>query len=356
MKEYIIFENYNIMVMQLLGLSLESNLNKLPSKKMSLKTVSMLGIQMIKILKDIHDQNYIHRDIKPDNFAMGINEESNKLYIIDFGLSKLYRDPITLIQNPLIKKNKLTGTARYASIHALEGYEQSRRDDLESVGYLIIYLLKGKLPWQGLLVKNKSEKYNQILLKKKLISNDDLSIDLPYQINHFLYYVKNLGYEEEPNYNYLVELFMEILNNLNEKFDRIYDWNLNQTSVFSKNGKINSIRSRKSSFTPFEHKRKNTLNNNLFCDYSFFSNYKTKQNETLSNLLHFSSFQDYLIKSKHEEDVKSILSENKEKDKLYDNKYISQVSKNKTSSYLYKTNVNNNYNNNKCITQCCSIM
>ena len=88
----------------------------------------------------------------------------------------------------------------------------------------------------------------------------------------------------------------------------------------------------------------------------FFSNYKTKQNETLSNLLHFSSFQDYLIKSKHEEDVKSILSENKEKDKLYDNKYISQVSKNKTSSYLYKTNVNNNYNNNKCITQCCSIM
>ena len=153
--------------MQLLGPSLENILHKLPTKKMSLKTVSMLGIEIIKILKLIHDKHYIHRDIKPDNFTMGLNEDNNKLFIIDFGLSKQFRDPNTLIQNPLIKRKKLTGTAKYASIHALEGYEQSRRDDLESVGYLIIYLLKGFLPWQGLLMKSKSEKYSKILQKKK---------------------------------------------------------------------------------------------------------------------------------------------------------------------------------------------
>ncbi len=117
-------------------------------------------------IKDIHNENIIHRDIKPDNFVMGLDDLSQFVYILDFGLAKKYRSSSTLIQYPMINKKKLTGTARYASINALKGYEQSRRDDLESLGYVIIYFLKGNLPWQGLKAKNKDDRYKKILQKK----------------------------------------------------------------------------------------------------------------------------------------------------------------------------------------------
>ena len=341
--------------MQLLGPSLENILHKLPTKKMSLKTVSMLGIQIIKILKLIHDKHYIHRDIKPDNFSMGINEDNNKLFIIDFGLSKQFRDPNTLIQNPLIKRKKLTGTARYASIHALEGYEQSRRDDLESVGYLIIYLLKGFLPWQGLLMKSKSEKYSKILQKKKEISEDELCQSLPFQIKDFLIYVKELKYEEEPNYDFLINLFYDVINSLNEEFDRIYDWNFNKSCIYQINrfsNQLMSVQQRKYSNSPF-NKKKNNLSYYLINNHSN-SNFGTKPNETLSNNGRMSSFQG-LIKSNNinfnEENKLSFISNEFDKD-VYDNKYISQVCKINTSIYLNKSNINNN--NNKCID--CSIM
>ena len=142
--------NYNVLVMQLLDKSLEDLFNKL--SKFSIKTTSMLGYQMVTILQYIHDRHIIHRDIKPDNFVMGAKENNARLYLLDFGLAKKYRSSRTLIQYPYIKKKKLTGTARYASIHALEAYEQSRRDDLESVGYVLMYFLRGSLPWQGLRI------------------------------------------------------------------------------------------------------------------------------------------------------------------------------------------------------------
>jgi casein kinase I family protein HRR25 len=136
---------YNILIMQLMGKSLEDLINI--HKIFSIKTVCLLGYQMINILQYIHERHIIHRDIKPDNFVMGLNENNAYLYIIDFGLSKKYRSSKTLLQYPLIKRKKLVGTARYASIHALEEYEQSRRDDLESVSYVLLYFLKGCLPW-----------------------------------------------------------------------------------------------------------------------------------------------------------------------------------------------------------------
>ena len=149
---------YNVLVMQLLGKSLEELINKL--KKFSVKTSSLLIYQMINIMKFIHDRHIIHRDIKPDNFLMGLNKKNADLYLLDFGLSKKYRSSRTLVQYPYIKRNKLTGTARYASIHALEEMEQSRRDDMESIGYVIMFFLRGELPWQGLKVKKINiEKY-----------------------------------------------------------------------------------------------------------------------------------------------------------------------------------------------------
>jgi serine/threonine protein kinase len=214
---------YNVLVMQLLGRSLEELFNKL--QKFSVKTSALLIYQMISILQFIHDKHIIHRDIKPDNFVMGLNKKNANLYLLDFGLAKKYRSSRTLVQYPYIKKKKLTGTARYASIHALEEMEQSRRDDMESVGYVIMYFLRGNLPWQGLKIKSKEDKYRKILDKKKETSSKDLCMNFPDEFREYVEYTRNLDYEEEPKYEkYRNKFYNLICKKRGESFDYIYDW------------------------------------------------------------------------------------------------------------------------------------
>jgi len=234
-KSYGFTSCYNILVMQLLGKSLENLL--MERKKFSLKTVCMLGYQMINILESIHEKHILHRDIKPDNFVMGLDELSNNVYLIDFGLAKKYRSIKTHVQNPLIKKNKLTGTARYASINALKGYEHSRRDDLESIGYILIYFLKGKLPWQRINAKTKEEKYNKILEKKMEISSYELCKGLPIEFENFIEYVKNLGYTERPDYDMLRKSFDNIMKKEKYIYDYIYDWTTLEEKEYRKNNR-----------------------------------------------------------------------------------------------------------------------
>ena len=224
-KSYGYSGNYNVLVMQLLDKSLEDLFNKYT--KFSIKTTSMLGYQMVIILQYIHDRHIIHRDIKPDNFVMGSKENNDRLYLLDFGLAKKYRSSRTLIQYPYVKKKKLTGTARYASIHALEAYEQSRRDDLESVGYVLMYFLRGELPWQGLRVKSKEDRYKRILEKKKETSSEELCAGFPIEFYKYVEYTKNLEYEENPDYDMLKQLFLDVINKRKEKLDYIYDWTTN---------------------------------------------------------------------------------------------------------------------------------
>ena len=221
-KSYGYSGNYNVLVMQLLDKSLEDLINKYNT--FSIKTTAMLGYQMVYILQYIHDRHIIHRDIKPDNFVMGAKRYNDRLYILDFGLAKKYRSSRTLIQYPYIKKKKLTGTARYASIHALEAYEQSRRDDLESVGYVLMYFLRGELPWQGLKVRSKEDRYKKILEKKKEISSEELCKGFPDEFKQYVHYTKNLEYEQNPDYDFLKQLFVNTIKNLNGRMDYIYDW------------------------------------------------------------------------------------------------------------------------------------
>ena len=214
--------DYNILVMQLLGKSLEDLFNK--RLKFSIKTTALLGYQMITVLQYIHDRHIIHRDIKPDNFVMGINKDNANLFLLDFGLAKKYRSSKTLEQYPYIKKKKLTGTARYASIHALEEMEQSRRDDLESVGYVLMYFLRGNLPWQGLKIKSKEDRYKKILDKKKQTTSEQLCKDFPDEFREYLEYSRNLEYTEEPKYEILKNKFYDVVIKMKENFDFVYDW------------------------------------------------------------------------------------------------------------------------------------
>ncbi len=143
------------MVIDLLESSLE-DLFEANQRKFSISTVFQIGIQIINRLEAIHRKGFVHRDIKANNFMVGKGDKRNIVYIIDFGLAKRYKDPKTGNHIPFKEGKSLVGTARYASIASHMGYEQGRKDDLESLGFLLLYFLRGKLPWQGVQIKNKT--------------------------------------------------------------------------------------------------------------------------------------------------------------------------------------------------------
>lgn len=212
----------NIMIMDLLGKSLEDLFTD-AKRQFSLKTVLMIADQTLKRIEYVHSRRIIHRDIKPDNFAVGYGKNAHRIYIIDFGLAKKFLSS-TGVHIKYREGKSLTGTARYASINTHIGIEQSRRDDLEGMGYVFMYFLRGSLPWQGLKARDVKEKYEKIKEKKIMTKVEDLCKGYADEFVQYCNYCRSLKFEDKPDYSHLRSLFKELFKREGFEYDYKFDW------------------------------------------------------------------------------------------------------------------------------------
>ena len=213
-------KDLKIIVMDLLGPSLENLLKN--NKQFRLKSIILLAIQFLDVMKSIHSKGYIHRDIKPDNFVVD-NKYQNNIYCIDFGLATRYLKRGSNEHIKLTTNHKFCGTARYSSISSHLGNSQSRKDDLESIGYLLIYLYRGSLPWMNIKHKDKLERYRLIGEKKINTTEEELCDKLPKEFLVYLKYVRNLDYDEKPHYNSLKKMFVKLYDSKDYRLDK-FEW------------------------------------------------------------------------------------------------------------------------------------
>lgn len=202
-------DGFNYLAMQICGPNIGEIQKAAWQGQLSVPTVTHLAYQMLIALSSLHKLRIVHRDLKPDNYCWGTLEDPNTIKLLDFGLSKQYKSCGKHI--PMRFDKDLTGTARYVSINTHKGLEQSRRDDLEALSYVITYLFKGgKLPWIGIHVSDRNLHFKKILEKKMTVDLYMLCDNCPTEMVDFITYCRNLQFDQDPSYTYLVNLLENI--------------------------------------------------------------------------------------------------------------------------------------------------
>ncbi len=234
-KEKGIINTYNIylgthhtfLFIELLGKNLEELFQDMKGK-FSIKTISQIALQMIERIKFIHSKKFIYRDIKPENFVIGRDSEKNLIYLIDFGLAKKYIKYEEAHIDYEEGKSQV-GTPIYASLNSHHGIQMSRRDDLEEIAYSLIYFMKGRLPWQDFKVNSEEDEEEEeackkIMEMKEKISPEELCQNLPVEFLTLLKYSRNLKFKEKPDYDYLQNMFKNLIISNNQEIDMKFDW------------------------------------------------------------------------------------------------------------------------------------
>jgi serine/threonine protein kinase len=332
-------QKYNILIETLLDRSLHTIFLKTKTL-CGIEDLCLIGLQLLDRLEWIHSKNIIYRDVKPENFLIGI-DDPNVIYVVDFGLCKKYRSSKT--GKHILPKltGKFNGTLKYASSNVVRGKESSRRDDLISLGYMLIYLLKRKLPWPNNFKGLKRQQYLDLVHSKE--TNDDGKIfnNLPEELVNYIKYTKNLKFEQDPDYSYLRYLLRKILFNINLNYKKLsFSWINSQNRELSGYPKKNSA-SRKSSpyyriFQSIKEKKlkKITLDN---------LNLKNIRNDN-SHYISFPNFENYQTVTECNRNEKKVLNTILNLDKLKLNT-ISNIPNNfkKNLTALKKEDFNNYY-------------
>ena len=336
--------NYRFLVQTLLGKSLKDIWIE-KKKKLCLRDICLIAKQTLDRIEFIHSKNYIHRDIKPENFLLG-NPDNSIIYLIDFGNARKYRSSKTGKHIQSLKNKRIFGTALFLSINASRGYEQSRRDDLESLGYMYIYLAKGELPWNRFQFSNKEMLiYNIFKLKQNMLI-EDLCKDLPNEFCDYMKYVRKLNFESKPDYDYLRSLFKNILYRIN-----IFSWMGNYSltlDIYKENSSIKNYHFLK---------KKSSERRKILTDLNYFNSIdienmeenKNKRNKTYNyqtERQYSISFEDI----KKPKETKNISNNNFNSINIFSNNYITNLDTHKKivfpkfKEYIprFTTNHNNN--------------
>ena len=329
-------KEYDILVMPLLGKSLhEMQINE--NYNFEFKDICLIAIQVIERIQWVHSQKIIHRDIKPDNFLIGLNDP-NILYLIDFGLSKKYRSSVTGNHIKYNRVKKFVGSLRYASVNALKLREQSRRDDLESIGYMLIFLIKGSLPWDNIKVENKRSSFYKISQFKQKLEPEILCRNLPKEFAEYIRYVKNLNFEEEPDYNYLKSLFQNLLRKQGFEEEKIFFSWINEFNINKIKKSINLSKRNSSSRGRILNQLRKLIENRrskseLQKDMDEKNNFNEKNNNKYPYNLIKNKNKNFM--NENDEDINYQNYENKPIINNYINSYISPKNNNHLINKLY---------------------